>query len=426
MKGTNNTAANKTTGTPLTPEAWNDVTKIATAADDDALVDLFGLEPPAAVTSTTPRVAFTPLRNGPVVVGDAAARRVTVNPLRAMRSSIDNTKPREALSAVFHEPTVVNLPAGVGAGLWRLELLYAQIAYVDASSPQKGTTCTLAFAPTGAGAAVAGAPSVATLPANTSTTWNVPLYYVKNVGGAVSIANEDILDVPPAVVGGFAQEYLVRAKSQKSGVDARRAYSSANHSPLKLVSGGGSAFTGTQVLTSTVTPAMTGRPGLEVVTREILVPFEKTGPNADAWDESLVVDDTRDWRGANVEARWWFGQLTNFGEDDNSIAGAHPCTQTGGGASWLYMSAGQSWKAHDPGGGFAPALGSKLWAATIGVSVGAPKIYGPSEMLPAGHVLALVVDAATGALKFARRRPGAPADGSTLWIVLNAHFRGNP
>lgn len=419
MRGTNNTGAGRVTGNPFSAETANDLLEIATGADDDALVDLFDLEPPAAVTATTPRVAFAPLRNGPVVVGDAGARQVTVSPLRAMRSSIDNAAPRKALSATIHEPTVVALPAAVGAGLWRLELLYAQIAYVDASKPQKGTTCTLAFAPTGAGAAVAGAPSVATLPANTSTTWNVPICYVKNVNGAVSIANEDILPYPPAVVSGFVQEYLVRAKSQKSGIDARRAYSSANHSPLKLVSGGGSAFTGTQVLTSTVTPAILGQPGAEVAMREILVPFEKTGTNGAALEE-IVVDDTRDWRGANFDSTWWLGQATTFAEDDNSIAGAHPSTQTAGGSSFMYMSTGQSWKAHDPGGSFAG--GSKLWAATIGVDAGAGKILGPSELLPTGHLLGLTVDAATGALKFARKRTGAAADGPPLRILLTAFF----
>lgn len=419
MRGTSNTGAGKVTGDVLPAASVNDLLKIAVGADDDSLAELLAFEPPAGVTSTTPRVGFLALRNGPVVTGDGAARNVNVVPIRAIRSSIDNALPREALSAITTSTTTVAMPAVVGAGLWRLELLYAQIAYVDASHPEKGTTCTLAFAPTAAGAVFAGAPTVATIPANTSTTWNVPVAYVKNVNGATTIANEDILPAPASVVGGFAQDLQARLLSQKTGIDARRAYSSANHSPLKLVASGGSAFVGSQILTSTVTPLMLGRPGAEVAIREILLPTEQTGPNGGAGAE-IVIDDTRDWRGANFDSVWWCGQTATFAEDDNSIAGAQPTTQTAGTPSWMYLSTGQSWVAHDPAGSWVG--GSALWAATIGVDAGASKILGPTELVPTGDAIGLTVHATTGALQFYRKVAGGAANGPPIRIKLTAVF----
>jgi hypothetical protein len=423
MRGTSNTAAGKVAGDTFGPDTANDLIKIAVGADDDSLAELLGFEPPAAVTPLTPRVGFLPLRNGPVVTGDGAARNVNVAPVRALRSSIDNTKPREALSAVTTTTTTVAMPAAVGAGLWRLELLYAQISYVDASRPEMGTVCTPAFAPTAAGAAVAGAPTVAVLPANTAATWNVPIAYVKNVGGAATIANEDILPAPASVVGGFAQDLQARLVAQKTGIDARRAYSSANNDPTKLVTGGTSAYAaGSQILTSVVTGMMVGRPGGEIVTRTIYIPKERTGPNAFAWDRP-VVDDTRDWRGANFFTQWIVnaGNTINHGEDDASTANRIMPAMLGTSGTGVYVSTGQSWAAYDPANGGAFPGGAALWASVIGSDVSCPPVNIGGVSF-AGDVVALEVDAATGALMFTRKRVGAAANGPAITIYLVADF----
>lgn len=423
MRGTSNTAAGKVTGMVFSADTANDLIKIAVGADDDALAELLDFEPPAAVTPLTPRVGFLPLRNGPLVTGDGAARNVNVAPIRALRSSIDNAKPREALSAVTLATTTVAMPAAVGAGLWRLELLYAEIGYVDASHPESGTVCTLAFAPTAAGAAVAGAPTVAVLPANTVATWNVPIAYVKNVGGAASIANEDILPAPASVVSGFAQDLQARLLSQKTGMDARRAYSSANNDPTKLVTGGTSAYAaGSQILTSTVTPAMLGRPGSEIVMRTIYIAKEKTGPNVFALDQT-VVDDTRDWRGANFLSHWIVnaGNTINHGEDDASTANLIMPAMLGTSGTGVYISTGQSWAAYDPANGGAFPGGAALWASVIGSDVTCPPVnIGGASF--AGDVVALEVNAATGALMFTRKRVGAAANGPAITIYLVADF----
>lgn len=423
-RGTANTGAGKVTGDVFGAATANDLLKIAVESDDQVLAELLDFEPPAAVTATTPRVGFLPLRNGPVVTGDGAARNVNVVPIRAIRSSIDGTKPRDALSSMTVSTTTVAMPAAVGAGLWRLELLYAQIAYVDASYPEKGTTCTLAFAPTAAGAAVAGAPTVATLPANTSTTWNVPIAYVKNVGGAVAIANEDILPAPASVVGGFAQDLQARLVSQKTGIDARRAYSSANSDPTKMVSGGTSAFAGyaDTKLTSTNTPTPVGRPNVEMAVREILLPKDITNGTTDA-KTHVVIDDTRDWRGANFYSFWVVAETNAasyyFGEDDAGFGASRvfPNNSAAGvGIDATHFTTGQSWVAR------VSNIGAAATEYTVAELETNTQINGGGDYYTIGtDFVGLTVDTTTGALKFSRAIAGAIA-GAPIACLLVAFF----
>lgn len=423
MRGTSNTGAGKVTGDAFASATANDLLKIAVEADDNILAELLAFDPPAGVTSMTPRVGFLPLGNGPVVTGDGAARNVTVVPIRAIRSSIDNTKPREALSAVVGTSTTVAMPAVVGAGLWRLELLYAQIAYVNSSKPEQGTTCTLAFAPTAAGAAVAGAPTVATLPANTSTTWNVPIAYVKNVGGAVSIANEDILPAPASVVSGFAQDLQARLVAQKTGIDARRAYSSANNDPTKLVSGGTSAFAAfaDTRLTSTNTPISIGRPNVEFVMREILIPKDITGGNAST-PTDVIVDDTRDWRGANFYSLWTVAEANGasyyFGEDDAGFGASRvfPSNSCAGALiDATHFVSGNSHVARSSNIGTAPDFTVAELETNTQINSGVDYYTIGTDFV------GLTVDSATGVLRFSSSIAGAIA-GAPISCLLVAVF----
>lgn len=422
MRGTSFTKSSYGSGDVLSATSVNETTEIVTSADDDMLAELLAFEPPAGVTSTTPYVGFLPLRDGIVAYGDAAARQVHVNPIRVFRSSISNSAPRQMVSGITETVTTVPLPAAVsGAGNWRLELLYAQLAYVDSNDPTKGTTVTLDFAPTGAGSSPA--PTVATLPANTSSTWNVPLFYVKNVNGATTIANEDIIEVPPTTSGGFIVDNQRRIRSKKIGIDARRAYSSANNDPTKLVSGGASDFaSGAQILTSTVTPMMAGRQNGEIAFRPIYLPKEVTGPNAGA-TKRIVVDNTRDWRGANFLSIWIVnaGNTIHHAEDDDSAGSRIMPTMLGGSGTGVYISTGQSWNALDPANGGAFSGGSALWASVIGSDVTCPPLnIGGSSF--AGDVMALEVDASTGVLYFTRKRAGAAANGPAITIYMWADF----
>lgn len=429
-RGTANTGAGKVAGNTFKAETANDLLEIAIFADDDALCEMLGFEPPAGVTATTPRVAFVALRGGPVFTGDAAARNVNVAPMRGFRSSISNAAPREMLSALSLATTTVAMPAVVGGGLWRLELLYAQVAYVDSAFPEKGTTLTFAFAPTAAGAAVAGAPTVATLPANTSTTWNIPLAYVKNVGGAVAIANEDILPVPWAADGGGAiipvQRYI---GAQKSGIDARRSRAVSLNHPVDLVSGGSSAlaaFADTRI-TSTNTPISLARAGVEFAIREILIPKDITGGTGGV-ETATIIDDTRDWRGANFYSLWLFpnsvAASNYFAEDDAGLGVAASTvfpyfTVNAGVGTYAatHFAHGQSWRA------FTTALhpaGTDFTAAEVatGTSINGGANY---LGLGAGDYAGLTVDPTTGVMKWRRIIAGAGA-GGPITILLVAVF----
>lgn len=428
MRGTSNTGAGKATGDKFAAETANDLLKVAVGADDDALAELLDFEPPAGVTAESPRVGFLALRNGPIVTGDGAARNVTVAPVRVFRSSIDNAKPREMLSAVSLAPTVVALPAVVtGASNWRLELLYAQITYVDASKPEMGTQVTFQFAPTAAG--TNPAPSVATLPANTSTIWNVPLAYVKNVTGQTTVATEDILDVPPSVVGGFAQDHQARIVAKKSGIEARRAYSSANHSPLTLVSGGSSALaTAASLLTASITPPSVGRHGLELVIREIPIPKEISG-FTNSVKTHVVVDDTRDWRGASFVSLWNVSSAsgTFLAEDD-----------TGNGSGTSRVIPGLD------SGSLGPTInGNHLsfgnsWCTSPLTEIGDAGDYVAAELQSAQKTktnedgvnyydgvtanIGLTVHPTTGVLRFSRKISGTALAGAAIYCVLFAFF----
>ena len=434
-RGTANTAAGKATGDALAAATANDVLTTLVSSDDDALYELLDFEPPAGVTSTTPRVGFIPLRNGPVVTGDIAARTVTVAPTRAFRSSVSNATPRAMLSATSFTTTQVNMPTVSAAGQWTWELLYAELTYVNSAKPEMGTQVQFYFAPSVATTSTATAPSLAALPANTATLWNVPIAWVKNLGGATTIANEDIIEYQAVAVAGFAQEPQPRIAAKKIGVDARRAYSSANNDPTKLVNGSTSQWLtkGTeQKITSTITSVSAGRHNVEWVRREILIPAgpaAATGGTAGTGGAALeiVVDDTRDWRGANFRVESWISATAahNFSEEDASVTAFRglpvlAASPSVAGVS-MHVSIGNSWLAYTPGAAF----GSAFWAAVIALDAdvpGAGSRNGVANVhLASGDGWALKVDSTTGALIFWSKRAGA-SSGPPIWMIVEAWF----
>ena len=430
MRGTPNTVDGLVAGSPFTPAEANDLIDLLTSADDDALYELLHLDPPPAATSTNVNVGYTPLLDGvPLVIGNAASRKVTVGPGRFFRSATDNTNLRAIASAVSILPVDVNMPAVAPGGQWGFELLYAQLTYVDPSFPTKGMTVRFYFANSPAYVVFANAPNFATLPANTSTSWNIPLRYVRNVAGDTIQPQKTILDCPPPVTGGIAGNLRRRILAKLSGVDARRAYSSANQDPTKLVTGGSSAYAAggsSQILTSTIIPAILGWHGGDVVIREIPIPCEVTGGTAGA-PVATVVDDTRDWRGANFLSFWFHARaVTNnfFGEDDTTHGTAESrhaptfaSTYASAGTD-VYVCAGQSWDSCTP----SATLGAGFWAAQIGDDQKNPPMNHTEAIWITGSGAGLIVDPSTGALMFLNKLAGGPSSGAVVWVVLVAFF----
>lgn len=415
MRSTPNIVANYATGTTFPAAAANDIATIVASADDDALYELTGLEPPASASTTNVNVGFIPLRSGPVVFGNAGARGVVVAPMRILRSSTDNAYPRALLSGVISTDTPVALPTVAPAGKWGLELLYAQLTYVDASNPTKGTAVTLNWAPSPTYVVFANAANAAALPANTSTSWNVPICYVKNVAGATTVALEDIVAAPPSIAGALPN--LRQRIAQKfSGLRVQRGYCNAQNNPTRLLTGGASAYaTGTQTLTSTRTPATVGRSSVDCEIREFLIPKEVTGGTSGV-EQSFVIDDTRDWRKGNFKAEWCISNsAVYFGEDDDSTGTAasrqFPATATSGVAA--YLTFGQS---HEVLGGIA------TYYSAGSVDQPLPALNGGTAYFtnPADYVR-LAVDTSTGYLKLLRSIAGTGA-GNQIYIVLTAFF----
>jgi hypothetical protein len=427
MRGSPNFVDTFSSGDPLPSALVDDLVDIVVSAGDDALFDIIPIDPPALASDTNVNVGFIPLRLGYPVVGDAAARQVTVKPVRVVRSSTTLSLPRGAASAVSAADTVVAQPAAAGPGLWGLDLLYARLQYADAANPPKGLTVTFLFATPAAYLSTAGAPGIAALPANSSGSWNVPLAYVKNVNGATTVPQSYVLDVPAGVV---SSTNLGNLRNRFAPHRARRAYSSANNALAALVTGGSSQFnSASDRLTSTQTPAVLGRQGIDFETREILIPPQVTGGTSGVLSHT-VIDDTRDWRGANFLSFWTIAadNTRHFGEDDPGLGSTITVqpTQMDGlvGAPALFQSVGQSHVAIDPAGsgGFSSFNGgSALWAANVGYDVSNSPSNGVTQPVPTGNVVGLTVDASTGTLKFSRKHSGVSA-GPAIYIVLFAFF----
>lgn len=442
MRGTVNMTANRAQGAEIPPEFVNDLSTLLASCDDDRLFDQIRLEPPAAASPRNVNVAFMGLARspGPLVLGDAAARQVTVRPLRAMRSSTSQANPRAMLSACTTVDQVVALPAAPPASvspagaMWGWLLLYAEISYVDASEPTKGTQLAFYVAEPSAYAFETSAPTFATLPAHTASSWNVPIRWIKSYSGQTTIALEDLIEVPSSVALSRVSHDPLQARDRAH--HHRRAHSSANSDPTGLVTGGSSAWATRgidQTFTPTRQPAMAGRREIEVVDLEVMIPSGTNGgggPTAGTGGAAVevVVDDSRDWRGALFSAEWSIRQATGtnayFAEDDDGVTAPANRTIPGMvGSSSLHMTSGNSLIAVTPHALF----GSKLWASVVANNAdvpGAGSVNGVANaLLAVGDGWGLFVDASTGALKFWGKRAGV-ADGPALYVLLQARWPG--
>lgn len=444
-RGTVNTLANLVAGSPLTPGAVNDGTTILSSADDDALYEMLKTEPPPGASLTNVNTFFAPLRDGPAVTTVAAGHGVTVAPLRAIRSSTSNALPRSVVSAVTTAATALALPAEPAAGLWGWEMLVAQITFVDPSNPTKGAVCTFIWGTSPAYAAFAAAGVYATKPVDTNTSWNVPIAWVRNYAGQTgAMATRDIVEIAPGVDAILASGYTpvrdrqARLTTQRSGVDARRAYSSAQNDPTQIVLGGPSLWVAAAVsgvLSKTVTPIVAGRRNVEYVRREITIPRCAAGSNlgtagtAGVPIATLVLDDTRDWRGANFRTELWVPNIivAQFGEEDPAVADprvfpTHADTTATTASAAQYSSIGQSWTATLPHAIF----GSKRWAAIFGndadvAGIGSRNGVAPGYLAATTDGWGIFVDATTGNLTWFAKRAGA-LGGPPAWILLEAWF----
>lgn len=451
MRGTANTTEAYVTGDMLPALQVDDVTRIGNTADDDAFYEQYRLEPPAAASLTVVNVGFTPLRDvmnvagtlvAKFVCGDAAVRQVTVAPMRVARSGTDVSLPRALLSATSPINATVALPAEPAAGNWGMLLLYAQLAYIDASNKTKGTQVTFAFAEP-AYVVFANPGNFGTIPANTNTTWNIPIAYVKTFATqGVTILQEHIIEAPPLQALGFAPEGQMKIQSMQSGIDARRGYSSYDNDPILLVTAGASKWVATglgttQVLTYTQTPIVVGRRNVQKVEREIMIPpcaggsAQGTAGTNGAQVATLVLDDTRNWKGANFKMTAFVaGNLVQqFAEDDAGTANkAFPTlrdTVLATNSPTMYMNCGQSYVTTIPHVTAYPT--ARLYAGFIGVLAdvpGAGIINGVADpgYLVAGDGWAVFVDATTGYLMWYAKRASAAGAGPAVWILLEAWF----
>lgn len=415
--GTTNLKSTSGTGDVVAPELANDLCTLAARADDESLYDLIDLEPPAGASATNVNVGYIPLRGGPLVAEDALDRLVWIAPSRWCRSSISTVTPRRMLSGTIDTLTSMALPTIAPAGKWRIELLYAQLAYVNPTDPTKGTQVTLHWATSPADANLGSAAAVATLPANTSTTWNIPVSYVKNIAAATRTYAHDILSPTPSTSGGLDGKLRRRLGPGPGALDARRGYSSSVQSLATLAAA--------NEIKDTLTPAKAHKADSEVVIRTFNIPASMTGASGGVVYTDL--DDTRDWRNGTFISFWNVACLNGtvfppyLGEEDaatgisttrqaptnDSFAATYPAQ---------YMHFGQSFEPD-------PAWTPKFRVARVGVTGtwGAAPLQGtPYFEANATDSVALVVS--SGGVLQLRRDITAAVAGGPISIFLIATF----
>lgn len=443
MRGTPFLESGYVNSSVLPPGQVNSSSTILTTADDDAFYEQMKLEPPAGATSSNVYPGFAPLRNGPIVIGDAAVRFIYTNPMRVARSAQDISTPRNLISATLDATTAKAMPAAPAAGTWGYVLLYAQLAWVDASSSithEHGTTVTLFLVEPAAYPLFAAAPNFGLLPANTADTWNVPIAYIRSYAAQAVIAAEDIIEFPAAIptVNLPSRDLQLRISSARSGIDARRSTSNAENSPNNLVLGGTSKWVATAVsgkLTKTITPITLARRNVEHVRREICIPAcaagatNGTSGTGGVIVKTIILDDTRDWRGANFRCELWECRepTKQFGEDDPSVTGAtilpamaDTVTTLVTGTAWS-VSVGQSWTVVTPNALTEANLWAGIFANDSDVP-GAGTRNGVASVLGIGaDFWGVIVDPTSGYLKWWAKRAGAGA-GPSVWILIDAWF----
>lgn len=414
--GTANLKSTLVTGNTLAAEQVDDLSTLVSRADDESLYDLIDLEPPAAATATNVNVGYVALRSGPLVTPDAFSRLVWVAPSRWCRSSISTVTPRRMLSATLDGISSIAMPTAAPFGKWGIELLYAQLAYVDPTEPAKGAQVTFhwATAPTYVNTGTAATPAV--LPANTSTTWNVPVAYVKNIAGATAPTQHDILSPTPSTAGGL--DGKLRRRIGAGSIDARRGYSSSAQSLATLAAA--------NAITNAVTPAKVNKGDAELVVRSFNIPASMTGASGGVVYTDL--DDTRDWRNATFTSFWNIACLSGaviplyLGEEDAATGAATdrqaPVSLNNAVFPAQYTLWGQSfeewpapWVGHSNAG----------TAAVTGTNGTSPTSGTPFFQANATNSISLAVETSTGKLQM-RRDITAAVAGGPVSILLFATF----
>lgn len=426
--GTTNTKSTLVDGNTLPAAEVDDLATLLARADDEVLFDLYDIEPPSGASATNVNVGYIPLRTGPIVLPIGGSHGVIVQPARWCRSSTDNAQPRRMLSGTVNAQTIVTLPTAPSAGLWGIELLYAQLAYIDATDPAKGTQVTFNWAPSPTYVALANAANIATLPANTSTTWNIPVAYVRNYAGMTFANARDILSPTPSTSGGKDGKLRRRIQAAGGGINAHRGYASTTQALATLVAAN-------TVITSSNTHPGVHKGDSEVVVRTFNFPATMTGSTAGV-GTFTDVDDTRDWRNATflsfisvAAASGGVVQPLYLGEEQSTTGAA-----TDRQAPLLTMSAwypplfGQSFETY-PGTPGKSLVGIATSSAGIvpPLNAGVQPFFAASPA-SGNEALGLVVDSTTGVLQLFRNVPAAGVSGGAggpVSIFLIATFPNN-
>jgi hypothetical protein len=339
--------------------------------------------------------------------------------------------PRAALSGTTDVDTIMPLADDPGPGNWRVDLLYAELAFLDASAPSKGTQVTILWATAPASAPVTGPAPFAAPPPDTPLTWYVPIAFVRNVGGASAVTPADIWECPGDTGASFLGNLHARIAAKKTGLDVRRGFSSQTHDPRHLMIGGTSALAGAagmQALTATRTSASIGRFDVEECIRTFFIPGELVIGTAGA-TVLTPIDDTRNWLGAEFLTFWVVpqgvrGSMPGLDDPGATIPEMRhlpaPRSMWASKSSAIFVATGHSYDPYKP----AAPMTSERWAAVVGPSAQNGSINGVPELLFSKTSFVGLLVGADGVLNFACNTDLPPGwtPGPGLWVKVFATF----
>ena len=397
MKTTTNLGV-QSVGTFLNASTVNDAISVATSADDAALGALLNLQPPAGASITNVNTGVLPFQPDFVQV---SGRVITVKPARYLRSATDNTHAMSGVLSMLVEvdTALSTLAAPAGASTWGFDLLYAVLTWTGA-----GVLPTVSFAiATATYASTASAPPQATIPANTSTSWVIPLKWIRNVNGATNLYADDLFDV----VNNARAAKIYKLAAILGGVDSGMARS-VTFNPIDLATGGSSpAKTASMLISSTTTnntnnghPPQMARTS-SYVRRWVILPKEITGGTSGALSTPMLVDDSCDWRYGMFRTTWVNGITSDTSIAPYALWKMASANATNGTVceSMSQTTKTVAWN----GSGFAST--ARLWVALF------------YDNAASAYVMGLYADPSTGALYYINQQAGAAAGSHNAILI---------
>ncbi len=437
-------------GQSVTQTDYNSLGTQAGLSEDHVFAELFRMTP---ITGTAARGILPFYRGGSTsaeaatVIAAGASGRVDVNPFRAFIGSrtlaaaeaLDNWQDVRTGLSVAAGSTALKSPVSLAAnasGNPRWDLVYAIVTIDAVSTPvtrkvkNPGTSVvtdesvSVSTNTSVSVSVVAGTPAATpaypTIPSDAGSVYYIPLAYVRVPNGfnaTSTVDNKDINEVAPVMaISRTAGGSTLRPANQQNVVGGSAIISTGTSTPNGSLSW---LATAAQRPGAYMPPSMQGKD-------EILIAIDLTDASTANWSHQNgdILDNSVDWRKRVFK---WTAKLG----DAAANASKFPWNSAGGqgllvadvviptaggtdlGSSQTYqIGFGQSFAVD--------ALSGTLTAAYLQATTDANNVANAGAVMAASTIIAIYVDAATGALKFGVT--GNPRCTVFMWLEASAPY----